>query len=149
MAQFGHRREFKRLACFSSFRSEGFDAADGEVWLKSTFVAVVAKMFYFPGDLLLKFSQWLQIALDSDPNDAGLFRVRETAGAFEGEVKWSGMSAGAAQRRGQVVHTTNSHVAEKLKGEVEVFRVDPTHHAAGRTQALLDFPDFSRQARFQ
>src|SRR5882724_7394380 len=103
IAQFGHGDEFNGLAGFASFYSGGFDAADGEVWLKSAFAAVVAEFFCFLRDLLLKFSQRLQIALDADPNDARTFRVRETAGTFQREVKRSGLGAGAVQRRGQGV----------------------------------------------
>src|SRR6266699_177995 len=114
IAQFGHRDEFDGLAGFASFQSGGFDAADGEVWLKSAFVAMVAEIFCFLRDLLLKFSQRLQIALDADPNDTRTLRVRETAGAFQRELKRIGTSAGAAQRRGQVVQLPGVHVAKKV-----------------------------------
>ena len=63
-------------------------------------------------------------------------------------MKRSGLRAGAAQRRGQGVQSHGVHVAKKMEGEVQVFRVDPTHHATGRIQALLDFPDFSGQRGF-
>src|SRR5205814_3968059 len=39
-------------------------------------------------------------------------------------------------------------VAKKMEGEVQVFRVDPTHQATERIQALLDFIDISGQLRF-
>jgi len=131
IAQFGHRREFNGLAHRSSFQTGGFHPSYREVWLKSAFVAVVAKSSRFKGDPALKFSQRLHFALNSDPDHTRTFGAREAARPFQRDLKRRGLGAGASQCDDQLVQPVRCHVAEKLESEVKVLGVVPTHCAAG------------------
>ena len=57
IAQFGHPRAFNGLASFASFCAGRFDAADGEVWLKSALVVVIAEILRLLRDSLLERPQ--------------------------------------------------------------------------------------------
>jgi len=131
IAQFGHRREFNGLANCSSCRTGSSHPSDREVWLKTVFVAVVAKRSCFMGDLELKFSQRLQFALDSNPDHTRTFGARETARAFQRDMKRRRLGAGASQCGDHGAQVVGRHVAEKLQSEVKVFGVDPAHCALG------------------
>ena len=81
------------LPGFSCFQSGAFDSADSQVRLESALVVVVAEIFRFLRDLSLKVPQQLQIALNSDPNDARIFCVRS-----RGSVPSQGSSQGSSSQ---------------------------------------------------
>ena len=89
IAEFRDEGPLHNLAHFARLFSKGLDATDGQVRPEGTFFGVIAAGLRLVLDLCLKFPQRMQFAPYPDPYHAGIFRMRKTADAFEGELKRS------------------------------------------------------------
>ena len=116
-------------------RKSSSDASEGEVGGEGAAVGVEAKgaAVFFHGRL--KLGEGGQVAIQTNPEDAGVVGVGEDSEVAEGKVE-GGMALGG---RFEGAQDTGRHgqwnVAEKLEGQVDAGGVDP--------------PDAGQAARFQ
>ena len=99
----------------------------------------------------MKFLQPSHLSADADPDHAGVLHVRETAEAFQRELQHGDIGAGATQRRSEFVQLFVPDLAEELKREMELFRLDPAHGRPGKSglELLLNRFEPGDQFRFQ